>query len=100
LNRLLYSQTLFWPLIVLIFAALVAPVNAVDDHVGAMLVPDPAPGLHARLPIATTRRYIFLAFGCLATTAKGMLGPLMGVSSVLWFVMRNDELIQRNHAWS
>lgn len=37
--------------------------------------------------------------GYLSRVMTSLLGPLMGTSSVLWFVMRNDEAVKPRFAW-
>ena len=42
----------------------------------------------------------FFVFGGMAATVSGnLLGPLMGISSILWLMMRNDSAINPRLAW-
>lgn len=47
---------------------------------------------------------VFIGFimaipGCMSLALTSLLGPLMGTSSVLWFIMRNDEAVKPRFAW-
>ncbi|KAF2826156.1 hypothetical protein CC86DRAFT_406450 [Ophiobolus disseminans] len=91
LTRLLH----FVPLV-----ALLDPVMAQDELAlqlysrADILVSD----LDPRLPVNLAGTYMLVIAG-LVTTAQDLLGPLMGVSSVLWFIMRNDAAIEPSIAW-
>lgn len=38
-------------------------------------------------------------FGGVATISRSLIGPLMGISSMLWLMMRNDSAIDPRMAW-
>lgn len=42
---------------------------------------------------------LFLCVGYLTGAARSLLGPLMGITSVLWFIMRNDAAIKPGLSW-
>lgn len=75
---------------------LIMPVVAVDDELA--FVPTHRtrrPGV-TRTPIFTI---CFLIGGYLVTFSSNTLGPLMGITSVLWLMMRNDLAISPKIAW-
>ncbi|KAH7411720.1 hypothetical protein DE146DRAFT_627761 [Phaeosphaeria sp. MPI-PUGE-AT-0046c] len=41
----------------------------------------------------------FLIIAYLSSATMNLLGPIMGISSILWFVMRNDEAVKPGFAW-
>jgi hypothetical protein len=42
---------------------------------------------------------VFLITGYLMGAARSFLGPLMGITSVLWFMMRNDPAVKPEISW-
>jgi hypothetical protein len=90
------------PMALMLFATLIGPVAALDNDIVLqqypgtnMIVPHPEP----HLPLGLIGTYVLIVAGLL-TTAKKLLGPLMGISSVLWFIMRNDAAIKPGTAWT
>ena len=88
----------------MLIATLIGPATAFDNEIAlhqypgaaTFIVPDPGP----RLPIGLVGTYILVVAGLLTTTAQNLLGPLMGISSVLWFIMRNDTAIKPSVSWA
>lgn len=52
-----------------------------------------------RTPIGTFFRVCFLIGDVAVTISSNLLGPLMGIASVLWLMMRNDSAIDPRVAW-
>jgi hypothetical protein len=91
------------PLALILTAALIGPASALDNEIAlqpyagaSTMMPDP----NIRFPIGLVGTYALIATGLLTTTTKNLLGPLMGISSVLWFIMRNDAAIKPSASWS
>lgn len=42
---------------------------------------------------------VVLACQCILIVSSALIGPLMGISSVLWLVMRNDAAIEPKWSW-
>ena len=89
----------------LTFAALVAPTAAMDQQLvlgsGPFAFPE-AVGPHQIPPIAigTCTGMLFLWGGYFMGAAKSVVGPMMGITSVLYFMMRNDEAVKPVLAWA
>jgi len=91
------------PATLMLFASFVGSAAANDNEIalaqytGAnMIAPDPRP----RIQLGLVATYILVVTGLLTTTMKNLLGPLMGISSVLWFIMRNDAAIKPSISWA
>ncbi|KAL5427659.1 hypothetical protein PMIN04_001163 [Paraphaeosphaeria minitans] len=83
-------------------AALIAPVAAIDDQlVVGRAFPVPDMGIYQAPTIAlgTLTSMLFLRLGHLMGAARSLVGPLMGISSVLYFMMRNDAAVGPVIAW-
>ena len=105
------ARTIFVPLtLLLVFTNLVVPVAAMDNQIALAPYPvqntygiftaNPPPGFPIRVPFASIGTMAFFAIGYMVTMASQMLGPLMGVTSVLWFIMRNDAAVQPSFSWA
>ena len=104
-------KTILVPLAIFLFVtSLVVPVAAMDNQMalapypvqnayGAFAV-NPPPRFPIRVPLATIGATTFVAAGYLLAMASQMLGSLMGVTSVLWFIMRNDAAVRPSFAWT
>ena len=110
-NILPSFKTISVPLtIFLVLTNLVVPVASMDNqislatypvqntHGGHMANQNSQPPL--RLPFLAIGTMSFVAVGYMATLASHMLGPLMGITSVLWFIMRNDTAVRPSFSWS
>ncbi|CAI6333157.1 unnamed protein product [Periconia digitata] len=73
---------------------LVTPVAAVNEAVSF-----PANNLATQPPIGTFFHICFLIGGIAVTFSSNLVGPLMGVTSVLWLMMRNDSAVDPKSAW-
>lgn len=104
------AKTIFIPLtLFLVFANLVVPVTAMDNQIALAPYPvqnaydvfaaNPPPRFPIRIPLASIGTMAYFAVGYMVTMASQMLGPLMGVTSVLWFIMRNDAAVQPSFSW-
>ncbi|KAF1967353.1 hypothetical protein BU23DRAFT_573244 [Bimuria novae-zelandiae CBS 107.79] len=82
----------------LAIAALIVPAAAMDSQlmfpnaVGSYSIPTVAMG--------SCTGMLFLFGGYLMGAAKSLVGPLMGITSVLYFIMRNDAAVQPRLAWA
>lgn len=47
----------------------------------------------------TIHGFIRLIMGYATSATTNLLGSIMGTSSVLWFIMRNDEAVKPGFAW-
>jgi hypothetical protein len=72
--------------------ASIGPTRALDNE----MTPDPG----TRIPIGLVGTYALIVAGLLTSTTKSLLGTFMGISSVLWFIMRNDAAIGLRASWS
>lgn len=90
------------PLAFMLFLMLIGSARALDNDIALqpypanMIAPDPG----HRASIGLVGTYALVVAGLLTTTAASLLGPLMGVSSVLWFIMRNDAAIKPSASWA
>lgn len=92
-----------FPPAIMLLLVLVGSADALDNDIalqpysGANMT---APETGLRIPIGLVGTYVLVAAGLLTTTATSLLGPLMGISSVLWFIMRNDAAIKPSVSWA
>ena len=104
-------KTIFVPLaIFFVVTNLVVPVAAMDNQMALAPYPvqnaygafaaNPPPRFPLRVPLTSLGATTFLAAGSLLAMASQMLGSLMGVTSVLWFIMRNDAAVQPSFSWT
>ncbi|KAF2443746.1 hypothetical protein P171DRAFT_522244 [Karstenula rhodostoma CBS 690.94] len=83
-------------------AVLIAPAAAMDDQLvlgRAFPIPDVEVHQVPMIAIGTLTSMLFLCGGYLMGAARSLVGPLMGVSSVLYFMMRNDAAVEPVLAW-
>jgi hypothetical protein len=91
------------PLALMLILATIGPAAAIDidialqSYTGATMT---TPDVGTRLPIGLIGSYALIVTGLLTTAANNVLGPLMGISSVLWFIMRNDAAIRPGASWA
>lgn len=88
-----------WLLAALLCSTLIAPVDALDDDANALASVSVHHGGNSRAPIGPFLQLCFLIGGLAVTFTSNMLGPLMGISSVLWLMMRNDPAIDPRLSW-
>jgi len=104
-------KTILVPLaIFIVVTSLVVPVAAMDNQMALGPYPvqnaygafaaNPPPRFPLRVPLTSLGATTFLAAGSLLAMASQMLGSLMGVTSVLWFIMRNDAAVQPSFSWT
>ncbi|KAF2826159.1 hypothetical protein CC86DRAFT_25642 [Ophiobolus disseminans] len=86
-----------------VVAILVAPTMAVDDQIVPLSAHTAgevdAHNIIPNVAFGTASGVIFLITGYLSSTTRTSVGPLMGISGVLWFIMRNDEAVKPSFAW-
>jgi hypothetical protein len=82
----------------LVLSALVTPAGALDEPCALAHAPSAQPH-STRLPIGFFVTFL-LFIGQYAVAFSGTLvGPLMGITSVLWLMMRNDAAIDPSASW-
>jgi hypothetical protein len=95
------------------FFSIIVPANAIDYGENAMisLYPRPyiLPGHDAapyiprnevpRMAAGVCTGLLVIVGGHLSGAVKTLLGPLMGITSVLWFIMRNDAAVKPGFSW-
>jgi hypothetical protein len=52
-----------------------------------------------RFAVGALTGLVFLISGYLMGAARSFVGPLMGITSVLWFMMRNDPAVKPEVSW-
>lgn len=102
LRCLVPFQMTIW-LAFLALATLIPPAAAVDFELvpaGAFATTNGITQSHIpEVATGTCTAVLFVFAGYLIGAARSMLGPLMGVSSVLWFIMRNDAAVKPGLSW-
>jgi hypothetical protein len=96
--------------VLIILTNIVVPVTAMDNQISMASYPaqnthgismaNPTPGYPMRGFLVSTGTMAFVIVGYVVTMTSQMLGPLMGITSVLWFIMRNDAAIRPSFSWS
>jgi hypothetical protein len=76
-----------------LFCLIVQPVECLDDDRYTLAHNS------ARRPIGSFLEVLFLFSAYLIYLSHGMLGPSMGITSVLWLMMRNDSAISPKLSW-
>lgn len=110
-RTLVLPKTILVSLAVLIILTnIVVPVIAMDNQISMASYPvqnshgismaNPTPGYPMRGFLVSTGTMAIVIVGYMVTMASQMLGPLMGITSVLWFIMRNDVAIRPSFSWS
>ena len=105
------TKTIIVPLtIFLVFTNLVVPVAAMDNQIALAPYPvpstygiftaNPPPRFPIRVPLDSIGMMAFIVVGYMMTVASQMLGPLMGVTSVMSFILRNDPAVQPSISWT
>lgn len=87
-------------IVALTCASLIVPAKAMDHSLAmetSMAVFDP--NQSPTVAIGTCTGILFILGGHFMGAAKNMVGPLMGISSVLYFMMRNDTAVKPSLAW-
>lgn len=103
LHSVRYLARLKTPLTLVLFVTLIGPAAALDNEIilaqypGATMM---APDRRAQMQMEFLGTYILFVTTLLTATSKNLLGPLMGISSVLWFIMRNDAAIKPTISWA
>ena len=105
------AKTIFVPLMIfLVFTNLVIPVAAMDNQISLATYPlqnthdvftaNPPPRLPIRIPLTTIVTMAIFVVGYMMTMARQMLGPLMGVASIMSFILRNDAAVRPSISWA
>lgn len=90
------------PCVLILIATMVNTVSVIDDlalqpHTGTGgIIPVP----YLRHPMAFIGTYVVVGVGLGMSTVQNSLGPLVGCSSVLWFIMGNDSPIKPSISWA
>lgn len=84
--------------------ALTVPVAAMDQQLVLGNVPFTMPGTMdphqvPAMAIWTCTGMLFLWGSVFMDAARSLIGPGMGITSVLYFMMRNDEAVKPSFAW-
>ena len=97
-TRLPNSHLPIWLLLVFVLSALSVPAAAADEpyalsHVSAHQQ------THLRNPIGPFFALFLLIGHNVYALSSGLIGPLMGITSVLWLMMRNDAAVSPKASW-
>ncbi|KAJ4287617.1 hypothetical protein N0V90_012320 [Kalmusia sp. IMI 367209] len=102
--RRLEACSVFRCIGVLVCAALIAPAAAMEDQlaIGRAFSITEAMDPHQvpTIAIGTCTGMLFLCGGYVLGAAKTSVAPLMGITSVLWFMLRNDAAVSPGLAWA
>lgn len=92
------ARALTWALLVLLLTALVLPATAADSPpAGSPTTTGQAP---AYLPCIEASLSLLFTIGQSVVAFFGRLvAPLMGITSILWLMMRNDAAINPQASW-
>jgi hypothetical protein len=86
-----------WLLIALSCCTPVAALDEPSYALGPSMAYQQHPVNHR--PIGTFFHVCLLIGGVAVTVSSNIIGPLMGISSVLWLMMRNDAAIDPRVSW-
>jgi len=85
----------------LALSMLIVPAGALDPADGAVgSAPNASPRFFQRITIGGCISIALIAGGTLHRGVKALLGPVMGASSVLFVMFRNDSAIKAEIAWA
>jgi hypothetical protein len=91
------------PLAFILVAALISPASAIEDEIALQGYHDTTatqPDAGPQFPLSLIGTYVLFVVGLVITATTNFSGPLMGISSVLWFMMRNDAAIKPSISWA
>jgi hypothetical protein len=74
------------------------PVAGMDDN-PYVLSSYQHQAAHSQPPIGTLLHLCVFIGGLAVAVSSNIVGPLMGISSVLWLMMRNDPAVDPKIAW-
>jgi hypothetical protein len=87
-----------WFVFAFIVLALVTPAAAIDEPY-ALSSASTGQHLPSRLPVGFFDALLFLVGQYAVAFSGTLVGPLMGITSVLWLMMRNDAAIDPRASW-
>ncbi|KAF2471159.1 uncharacterized protein BDR25DRAFT_342508 [Lindgomyces ingoldianus] len=98
LSRSIFPLSSFWLVSVIVCLSFARPAAALDGSLAAV---EQFSARHQIPPISIEYfGNMFCAIGlCMVLIARGLLGPLVGITSVLWVMMRNDPAIKPKLSW-
>jgi hypothetical protein len=79
----------------LVFMALIMPADALDESHTL----SPAVAGEQYFPIGLFVTLLLLIGQSVAAFSRTLTGPMMGITSVLWLMMRNDSAISPKASW-
>lgn len=101
--RRLESANVFGLIGALTYAAFIMPVAAMDQQLalGSQFPIAESMASHQvpTMAIGTCASMLLLCGGHTLGAAKSLVAPLMGITSVLWFMLRNDSAVDPRLAW-
>ena len=83
---------------VVLLSVLVMPANALDEPY-ALSTATASHHYGSRLPIGYFITVFLLIGQAVAAFSTTLVGPAMGITSVLWLIMRNDNAISPKASW-
>jgi hypothetical protein len=88
-----------WLILALSLVVLITPAAAFDEPHGLSTA---TAGQHhsPRLPIGYFIALLLMIGQTVAAFSSTLVGPAMGVTSVLWLMMRNDDAISPRASWT
>jgi len=87
-----------WLVLVCAFVALITPAAALDEPY-ALATATAGHRHDYRLPIGFFITLLLLIGQAVAAFSTTLVGPAMGITSVLWLMMRNDNAISPKASW-
>ena len=87
-----------WLILVCAFVALTTPAAALDEP-HALTTATAGHRHDSRLPIGFFITLLLFIGQAVAAFSTTLVGPAMGITSVLWLMMRNDNAISPKASW-
>ena len=90
-------------LFTVLFSMLVMPVSALDEPQAVSSTAAAAAAsyyYHPRYPIGFFISLLVLIGQSFASFSSTLVGPAMGVTSVMWLMLRNDSAISPRESWT
>jgi len=87
-----------WLILVCAFVVLITPAAALDEP-HAMITATAGHRHDSRLPIGSFINLFLFIGQAVAAFSTTLVGPAMGITSVLWLMMRNDNAISPKASW-
>jgi hypothetical protein len=98
-GKRLNMQLSIWMLVFFAFCASVTPIAALDNESLGLVHVSRSRSYAHWMPVGFCITMLFFVGRQLVALSNSLVGPLMGITSILWPMMRNDATISPKASW-